>query len=93
MPGLLVHEATPIFTFLFLFDYLRLGIDRLYLVHVGQGCLEFRVRCKLFFGNTKELSNIDSLASVSIDDIEDTLGSDLVIFSGIVLLTAIVLHL
>ena len=96
-PPLALLQQASIFGLL----WLRLGgsstctfiCNWLDIVHVCNGCLEVGVRSELLLSHTKQLSNIDSFPSVTVDDAEQALRGDTVVLRWIVLLALVACHL
>ena len=79
--------------FLMFFNNLWRLINRLDLVHVRQGSLKLGACLELLLSDAKKLAHIDGLPRVAINHTKQTFCGDAIIFSRVVNLTLVRLHL
>ena len=60
---------------------------------MGKCGYELWVRLKFFFSDSQEFTNVNGLASVAIDNTEQTLRCDAIVFSWVVDLALVCFHL
>jgi len=60
---------------------------------VSEGCLQLRIGLELLLGDAEELTHVDRLAGVAIDDAEEALCRNAVILGRVVPLPLVFFHL